>query len=159
MAWGVRCAQLGKQRGLIACLSVTLICAVRVPGDQVHGIQGQMGPPHGAGPGGDRQLVRRGVRIGSVPGEPPPRGFHPHKEYLIEKLEHADEEAGVRMPPEALYEAELDERVDNLGTFFGIYFCLTGLHAVHVICGIIAITWLLVRAVKGHFQQRVLRCR
>jgi len=65
---------------------------------------------------------------------------------LIEVLIDADIEAGLRVPPEELYKAELEERVDNLGTFFGIYFCLTGLHAVHVICGIIAITWLLVRA-------------
>ena len=52
----------------------------------------------------------------------------------------------------SLYATELEQRIENLGTFFGIYFCLTGLHAIHVICGIIAITWLLVRAVKRHFM-------
>ena len=69
---------------------------------------------------------------GWVPGQDPPRGFHPHRDYMIEKLKHADEEAGVRAPPESLYKTELNERVDNLGSFFGIYFCLTGLHGIHV---------------------------
>jgi len=37
------------------------------------------------------------------------------------------------------------------GVFFSIYFFLTGLHAIHVLAGMGAITWLLVRSVKGHF--------
>jgi cytochrome c oxidase subunit 3 len=37
-------------------------------------------------------------------------------------------------------------------TFFSIYFLLTGLHGLHVIAGMSAITWLLVRACKGHFS-------
>ena len=88
----------------------------------------------------------------AIPGEPPPRGFHPDKKYMEEKLRHADQEAGVRVLSETLYQTQLDERIKRLGTFFGIYFCLTGLHAIHVICGIIAITWLLVRTYKGHFS-------
>ena len=36
-------------------------------------------------------------------------------------------------------------------SLFSIYFTMTGLHAIHVIAGIIAITWILVRSVKGHF--------
>jgi len=35
--------------------------------------------------------------------------------------------------------------------FFGLYFCMTGLHGIHVLVGIGVITWLLVRANKGHF--------
>jgi cytochrome c oxidase subunit 3 len=35
--------------------------------------------------------------------------------------------------------------------FFSFYFMMTGLHGSHVILGMIAITWLLVRALKGHF--------
>ena len=38
--------------------------------------------------------------------------------------------------------------------FFGIYFMMTGLHGVHVLAGIIAITWLLVKAVKGQFSRQ-----
>jgi cytochrome c oxidase subunit 3 len=35
--------------------------------------------------------------------------------------------------------------------FFGIYFCMTGLHGVHVLVGIGVLTWVLLRAKKKHF--------
>lgn len=35
--------------------------------------------------------------------------------------------------------------------FFGIYFCMTGLHGIHVLVGIGVIGWVLLRARKGHF--------
>jgi len=35
--------------------------------------------------------------------------------------------------------------------FFGFYFMMTGLHGIHVVIGMIAIGWILVRAIKGHF--------
>jgi len=37
--------------------------------------------------------------------------------------------------------------------FFSIYFLMTGLHALHVIGGMGAISWLLVRAGRGHFSR------
>ena len=40
----------------------------------------------------------------------------------------------------------------NGNLFFGLYFMMTGLHGVHVLAGIVAITWLLVRATKRHFS-------
>jgi len=39
----------------------------------------------------------------------------------------------------------------NVHLFFGIYFIMTGLHALHVIAGIVVLTWLLVRAAHGDF--------
>jgi len=38
--------------------------------------------------------------------------------------------------------------------FFGLYFVMTGLHGVHVLVGIGVITWVLIRANKGHFGAR-----
>jgi cytochrome c oxidase subunit 3 len=40
----------------------------------------------------------------------------------------------------------------NVGVFFSIYFVMTGLHGLHVIIGMGAIGWILVRSVKGHFS-------
>jgi cytochrome c oxidase subunit 3 len=37
--------------------------------------------------------------------------------------------------------------------FFSIYYAITGLHAVHIIAGMLVLTWLLGRAVKGHFNE------
>ena len=41
---------------------------------------------------------------------------------------------------------------EELGTFFSIYFAMTGLHALHIIGGIGVLIWLLVRATRGHFS-------
>jgi cytochrome c oxidase subunit III len=39
----------------------------------------------------------------------------------------------------------------NVHIFFGIYFAMTGLHAIHVIGGIFLLTWIMVRAWRGEF--------
>lgn len=41
----------------------------------------------------------------------------------------------------------------NTGMFFTIYFAMTGLHGIHVIVGIGIFFWLLIRAMKGHFNE------
>jgi cytochrome c oxidase subunit 3 len=35
--------------------------------------------------------------------------------------------------------------------FFGIYFCMTGLHGIHVLLGIGVLTWIFIRAGRGEF--------
>jgi len=40
----------------------------------------------------------------------------------------------------------------NAPIFFALYFCMTGLHGIHVLVGIALITWLRVRAVRGDFS-------
>jgi cytochrome c oxidase subunit III len=40
----------------------------------------------------------------------------------------------------------------NVWIFFGIYFLMTGLHALHVIAGMIVIAWLLAGSVKGRYN-------
>lgn len=36
--------------------------------------------------------------------------------------------------------------------FFSLYFMMTGLHGIHVLCGMALITWVLVRNMKGQFD-------
>lgn len=36
--------------------------------------------------------------------------------------------------------------------FFSFYFMMTGLHGIHVLLGMVVITWLIIRAAKGHFS-------
>lgn len=50
----------------------------------------------------------------------------------------------------ASVKAELS-RPQRLGVFFGIYYAMTGVHALHILGGMVVLTWLLVRSVKGHF--------
>ena len=40
----------------------------------------------------------------------------------------------------------------NVQIFFGIYFLMTGLHALHVIAGMIVITWLLTGSIRGRYD-------
>jgi len=70
------------------------------------------------------------------------------------------EEMTTANVPEMAGEGNLDEPGDqaksdaprNANLFFSIYYFMTGLHAFHIVCGMIAITWLLVRSVEGHFR-------
>jgi|JI10StandDraft_1071094.scaffolds.fasta_scaffold00179_55 cytochrome c oxidase subunit 3 len=38
------------------------------------------------------------------------------------------------------------------GLFFSIYYCMTGVHAIHILAGIGVLTWVLVKAAKGQFH-------
>ncbi len=40
------------------------------------------------------------------------------------------------------------------GVFFSIYYCMTGVHAIHIIGGIIVLIWLLVRSVRQDFNRQ-----
>ncbi len=57
-------------------------------------------------------------------------------------------------------EADMDESSDEYvdqrggaGLFFSIYYCMTGVHAIHIIGGMIVLTWLLYRASRDHFNE------
>lgn len=63
---------------------------------------------------------------------------------------------GAAAQPEQLAKsealAEHEAKVRNVHVFFGIYFCMTGLHGIHVVIGMIVLIWLLVRAQRGDFD-------
>jgi cytochrome c oxidase subunit 3 len=40
------------------------------------------------------------------------------------------------------------------GLFFSIYYCMTGVHAVHIIGGMIVITWLIIKAARHEFHEQ-----
>lgn len=40
------------------------------------------------------------------------------------------------------------------GVFFGIYYCMTGIHAIHILGGIGVLIWLLVRSVRQDFSRQ-----
>ncbi len=42
--------------------------------------------------------------------------------------------------------------VRDIGIFFSIYYCMTGLHAFHIIGGIIALAWILWRSLLGQWR-------
>jgi cytochrome c oxidase subunit III len=62
----------------------------------------------------------------------PSRFFHPHLEHLAH--------GAPALPP-------------NAGSFFGIYFMMTGVHGVHVLVGIGVLIWIYLRNQRGDFSK------
>ncbi|MCB9893134.1 MAG: cytochrome c oxidase subunit 3 family protein [Planctomycetes bacterium] len=61
--------------------------------------------------------------------------------------------------PEHLREKYPDltpEQLQQMGTgsFFAIYFCMTGLHGIHVLVGMALYAWLFIRALRGSFNRK-----
>jgi cytochrome c oxidase subunit 3 len=141
MAWAVRASQLGQQRLLIVLLSLTLL--------------------GGFGFMGIKYLEYKAKwEHGLLPGT----HFAPH-----EDEEHAANKPAAPSPPattinpsatgpqgrarhDAAEVAGHGKRPSNVQIFFGIYFLMTGLHGIHVLIGMGAITWLLVRSIKREFS-------
>ena len=42
----------------------------------------------------------------------------------------------------------------NLGMYFGFYYCMTGLHGLHVLIGMGLITWVMIKNIKGDFSPK-----
>lgn len=40
------------------------------------------------------------------------------------------------------------------GIFFGIYYCMTGIHAIHILAGIGVLVWLLIRSIREDFNRQ-----
>jgi cytochrome c oxidase subunit III len=66
----------------------------------------------------------------------------------LDKVVDGRLEAAAPPPKVAGQEAELR----NVHIFFGVYFIMTGLHGLHVLFGMGAISWVLLRAMRGDFD-------
>lgn len=124
MAMAVNSAQTGKQKRLVGCLVITLLCAFGFMA--IKGIEWTDKFKHHYVPG-------------------------PNFEFNIHEAH-----GGHSLPPEKI-EAMLarDPYLErHAQMFFVIYFCLTGLHAVHVTIGIGLIIWILIRAKRHEFNPR-----
>ncbi|MBK8168850.1 MAG: cytochrome c oxidase subunit 3 family protein [Sandaracinaceae bacterium] len=62
--------------------------------------------------------------------------FHPHHLHVVRAM-HGAAAAGIP---------------DHSGTFFGIYFMMTGVHGLHVLIGIGVMIWILIRNNRGEFS-------
>jgi cytochrome c oxidase subunit 3 len=70
--------------------------------------------------------------------------FHP--------VSHAETESATHTRDPGHAQTALANQPRNAGIFFSIYFMMTGLHGLHVLAGMAAITWVLVRALRGDFS-------
>jgi cytochrome c oxidase subunit 3 len=127
MAMAVHSAQLGRQKKLIVYMVVTVLCAFAFMG--IKSIEWTEKFQHHLVPG-------------------------PNFEFLLNDPHAA--ETGHALSPQATEELlARDPHIErHAQMFFVIYFCLTGLHGVHVLIGMGVITWMIIRARRGEFSQR-----
>lgn len=148
MALAVRSAQLDQKLSLTGWLAITLFCGLAFLGVKFVEYHGKW----------EHQLVPGQARLTYWFGSGPERGtshqdsITPGKEFRPDEVHIQEKLADAGYP--SLGERELAYRVNNIRSFVGIYFMLTGLHALHVIIGIGIIAWLLIRAIRGHIESR-----
>jgi cytochrome c oxidase subunit 3 len=178
-AWAVRAAQLGQRRLLATLLTITIICGFGFLG--IKGIEYNHKWKHGLlwGKNFDYEALHHDEHADTEahgtaePGDHEEPAGHDveateHPEQPVEIVAESDTVEGASvvsnipvsaMGPPGLAAAQmaaeghgsLEDVPRNVHLFFGIYFIMTGLHALHVIAGMIVLIWLLVRASHGEF--------
>ncbi|MBL6756878.1 MAG: cytochrome c oxidase subunit 3 family protein [Planctomycetes bacterium] len=160
-AWAVRNAQLGQKTGLIVNLSITILCAFGFMGikylEYSHKFDKGLFP-------GDKYEAKEGAYGDESKGNANTVAFtSPDEEESAEEAEPGVAFSNGDSAEAALAEEDGEELAPwndpnvpeatkrKLKIFFGIYFCMTGLHGIHVLIGILVLGWLLTRAIRGHF--------
>lgn len=146
MAWAVRAAQLGQQQTLRLCLITTLLCAGAFLG--VKYVEYRQKWEHG--------LLWAGwyhphVTNAEHHGDAAPKPSSPATAPTAAQATTSGQTPEPTTAATAGEHSEYPGEPRLAGVFFSIYFCMTGLHALHVVGGMIAITWLLIRAFQGVF--------
>jgi cytochrome c oxidase subunit III len=152
-ALAVRYAQLGEQKKLVICIIATIACAFGFLGvkyiEYSHKFHEHILPGKHFNPTEPVWELESYKTHEERFGHHPSSGLAPVAEPAPAPAEAAVPGApageAVQPPPGAL------ARPRNVGVFFSIYFCMTGLHGIHVIAGIIVWFWILKRALRGEF--------
>ncbi len=70
---------------------------------------------------------------------------------VVKYLEYSHKIHEGLLPGTHYFYAGIDAANPHL--FFGVYFLMTGLHGIHVVIGMIVLTWVMTRAMRGHFYE------
>lgn len=70
---------------------------------------------------------------------------------VIKAIEYKSKFDHGLLPGHMLDLAHVQAQHANLGMYYGFYFCMTGLHGLHVLIGMGLIVWLAIRAKRGDF--------
>ncbi len=157
MAWSVRAAQLGNHKALIANLVMTLLMACAFLGIKgieyhekwQHGLlwASQYHPKHEEHAAPVIAVATAPATLpAGVPASPEERTMLPEPAQPPQGTAVAVADGGHELP--------FGGEPKKASIFFSIYFLMTGLHGIHVVCGMIAILWLIVRAMKRQFGPR-----
>ncbi len=151
MAWAVRAAQLGYQRALVRLLTATIALGFVFLG--IKYVEYEHKWKEGLLPGTrfTHPLPEGTTASPPAPVEPAPVGVVGGDATTIPPAARGP--AGLA-DPAAAAPAGAPRVPRNVQIFFGIYFTMTGLHALHVIAGMITLMWILRRARRGEFGPR-----
>lgn len=147
MAWAVRAAQLSQQKKLERLLAVTILCGFvflgikyveyehkwkegLLWGKRYKPVHQEVAKPKDVPPPKPLPLVNPEERSTLPPPAVPPQGLSP-------EAQRASQEGVVPQ---------------NVQLFFSVYFLMTGLHGLHVIAGMVVLSWILLRARRGEFS-------
>ena len=149
-AWAVRNAQLAQHKALAVNIVITILCAFGFMGIKYMEYSHKF--HDGLLPGRHFAPTEQVWELESY------REHHPEAAEFAEKLHHAKEsgEAGaveevLKTAPKHWEHGVFMEVPDHASVFFSIYFCMTGLHGIHVLGGIVVWVWILRRALRQEF--------
>jgi len=181
MAFAVHCAQRSRQRGLKIGLALTLLGGVGFMGikaieyeqkwkhgllwgthyrPELHGEHAESvagaPPPHAAGaiaPQPATPPVTLPAQPATAAAAPTTSAAAAAPDDRLERSTIAPAPDGPRglISPEHQQVHAVEQQVRNVHIFFGVYFCMTGLHGIHVLAGLGLIGWLLKRSFAGEF--------
>ncbi len=144
MALAVRAAQLGRRRLLMGLLGATILLAFCFLG--IKGVEYESKWKEG---------LLWGRRFHAELPAPPAPAAEPRIPSVPASGDRstippaAEGPEGLAGPPRAApVEAAAPK---NVQIFFGVYFLMTGLHGIHVLAGIVLLSWMLRRAWRGEF--------
>lgn len=152
-AWAVRNAQLKQTNYLVMNIAITILCGFGFMGikyvEYSHKIH------DGLLPGTHYEPAHKAWELPIYQEKYGHGGHGGHA--AAPAAEHGAAEHGAAAEPAAAplrklvgpHEFNVEPR--NVHRFFSIYFCMTGLHGIHVLVGIGIWVWLLIRAKAGEF--------
>jgi cytochrome c oxidase subunit 3 len=155
MAWAVRAVQLRQKQLATVLLVITVACAFAFLG--VKYVEYHHKFHDGLLWGKHYKPSAEALEIVAEHGQPQgalaiPTGSHgPGVGAVAKKLGNAGAVGDVH-PKTAPTELASIHAPHNVHIFFGIYFAMTGLHAIHILIGIGVIIWMIIRNQRGDFD-------
>ncbi len=77
----------------------------------------------------------------------------PQRENLLSPRQSHQDQVMVLPEEQAVPRPDVNQK-GRAGLFFSVYYCMTGVHAVHILGGMAVITWLIVKAARHEFHSQ-----
>ena len=146
MAWGVRNAQKNQKGLLCLNLVITILCGctfmVVKYFEYTHKFEAGLKWGQAYYPNTEALEIMEQAGHGTVEAEATEEGEPTGKPKKAKTIPVGVKVEKLHLPGEP----------PNTHIFFSIYYCMTGLHGIHVLIGIGILIWTLVRALKGQFS-------